>query len=171
MPPKPAATIREEISLKELADLCNLTERRVNQLSDAGVFVKLGRGLFRRSGVAGAYADYRVKSEMDRRSDGATSRDQFEAERARKLKMENDRREGLLIETPEALAALDVMVGDLRTALSAIPSRYTGDVGERRRLEDEIDKALGQLAEKWQQIGDDLQAGRAVGDTDAEDDA
>lgn len=168
---KAAATIDEEISTTELAFLCGLTERRVQQLAELGVFEKVRRGRFKRKAAAKAYTDYSVKSEIDRRVEGLNSKEQFEAERARKLKNENDARERLLIEMPAALAAIDLIFGEVRTALSGIAARYTEDVAERRRLEDEIDQVLADLANRLDQAVSFAKSGSADLTADAKDDA
>lgn len=171
MAKKTAALIGDEISAPELASLCGITERRVQQLAAEGVFEKLGHGKYRRAGAGGSYADYRVKSEMDRRSDGATARDSFDVERTRRLKIQNDRDEGRLVDTDDAVDAIDMILGPVKTELLSIPARMTKDVALRRQWEDGINEVLKALAGRQTEAFEDLRSGSADADADGADDA
>ena len=109
---------------------------------------------------AAAYKDFCVNAEIERRDHADSSKEKFEAERARKLKLENDLRERLLVEMPDAVAAMDYILGEVRTDLAGIPARMTEDVAERRRLEDGINEILAGLARKLDEAGSAIQEGR-----------
>ena len=156
---KKSTSIPDLVGTTDLAKICNITERRVQQLVDLGVFEKVARGKHRSPGCAAAYKDYCLKCEMDRRPDGDTARDLFESERTRKLKLENDARDRELIELTETMTALDFIVGEIRTSLAGIPARIAEDVAQRRRAEDEIDKVLTELARRFTKAGVALREG------------
>ena len=161
----------DSIGTTELASICNISERRVQKLVELGVFEKVARGQHRRHGCAAAYKDYCVKSELDRRPDGNTARDLFESARARKLKLENDVRDRQLIELSEALAEIDHIYGEVRTSLAGIPALIAEDVANRRRIEDEIDKVLTEIANRLEESVEDLRTGGNDSAADDEDDA
>lgn len=148
-----AATFRERKRASELvpktvcaAELAALlrdppfTDRWLRDLADQGYLIKAGRGRYELAQSIRGFVRYVRETEVKASNpDASDSRDLFEAERARKLKLENDRREALLVDTSEAIAAIQSIVGIVAAELESIPSRLTDDVGERRRIEHEID--------------------------------
>jgi phage terminase Nu1 subunit (DNA packaging protein) len=156
----------EPVSGEFLGRVFGKTDRWVRVLADKGIFSKVSYGKYDLAKSVQAYVKHVVESEIDALgqeigSDSdtdspAVSRGAWEAERARKLKLENDEREALLVKTPDALAAIDHIFGLVRTALSGIPARLTDDVQERRRLETQFDVVLSELAERLEQAGDAL---------------
>lgn len=151
------------VSSAEMAAVLGVTERRVQQLEAESVFANVGKGRSKRYVLADAVQAWKAKAEADAKTQAAsasTSREMFEAERARKLKIENDTREALLVETPDAIAAIDRIFGEVRTSLGAIPARLSEDVAERRRIEDVIADTLDELAKRLDEAGAALQEGR-----------
>lgn len=154
---------RQLVSSKQLGEVLGLTERRVQQLEAESILINVGKGRNKRYRLADAVQAVLAKSEADARAaiaDASTSREMFEAERARKLKLENDKREALLVQTPSALAAIDVIVGHVAGALEQLPSQLSEDVGERRRIENVIDNVRADLARRLEQAGAALEEGR-----------
>lgn len=154
---------RHIVSSSELAAVFGLTERRIQQLEAESVFTNVGKGRSKRFVLSDAVQAMQRKSEMaaaEAAQSASSSREMFEAERARKLKLENDQREALLVETPDALAAIDAIFGEVRTALAGIPARYTEDLAERRRLEDAIDTTLADISGRLDKAGTALAEGR-----------
>ena len=159
-----------QLSSAELGALLGITERRVQQLETESVFANVGRGRSKRFVLCEAVRAWKEKSETDAGlaiAGASTSREMFEAERARKLKLANDQQEAMLVETPDAIAAIDFIFGETRTALAGIASRFTEDLAERRRLEDVIDQALTDLTARVAKAGSDLEEGRDPLATDA----
>lgn len=165
---------RQHVSSSQLGAVLGLTERRVQQLEAELIFANVGTGRSKRYVLADAVQALLAKSEMDARraaNEASTSREMFESERARKLKLENDQREALLIETPDALSAIDRIFGEVRTALAGIAPRFTEDVAERRRLDDAIDTILADLVGRLDEAGTALSEGRDPLAADAADHA
>ena len=160
---------RLQVSSSELGAVLGLTERRIQQLEADGVFRNVGNGRSKRFVLSVAVQAMVKKSEIDARDAEApagSSRDQFEAERARKLKLANDERERLLMETELGVAAIDFIVGMMRTDLSGVPARVSEDVALRRQIQDAIDTVLGGLSDRLTKAGDALSQGRDPSDTD-----
>lgn len=154
---------RVKVSSAQLATVLGLTERRVQQLEAESVFTNVGNGRSKRFVLADAVQALVKKSEMDARNAApaaGTSRESFEAERARKLKLQNDQADALLVDTNDALAGIDHIFGEVRTALAGIPARATDDLVLRRQIEDAIDATLGDLAGRLDQAGTALREGR-----------
>ncbi|MCF6200007.1 MAG: hypothetical protein L3J67_11560 [Hyphomicrobiaceae bacterium] len=160
MTDKDAATFREEISTKTLAKLCGISARRVQQLAGEGVFQKTGHGKYRLENAGGAYKDYCVKSEMGRRLSAESAKEQYDIERARKLMLQNDKEEALLVSTPDATAAIDYIFGEVLSSLAGIAPRLSDDVAERRKIEGVVNDIFGQLSQKLAEAGSALQEGR-----------
>jgi phage terminase Nu1 subunit (DNA packaging protein) len=150
----------ELVSAARLAKCFGLTERRVRQLADEGVVVKSGRALYDLAKSTQAMFRHIRETEIAKRESEASSRSQFEAERARKLKLENDEKENILIETPTAIAAIDFIVGRLRTGLAGVPARVSEDVATRRRVENAIDDVLLEVSDNFEKAATLLGEGR-----------
>lgn len=165
---------RQLVSSKQLGAVLGLTERRVQQLESEQIFQNVGKGRSKRYHLDTAIQAVLEKSETDAKrsvAEASTSRELFEAERARKLKLDNDQTESLLVETPDAIAAIDAIFGEVRTALAGIAPRFTEDVAERRRLDDAIDAILTDLADRLDKAVAALRTGSDPAAADAADDA
>ena len=165
---------KAELSSAQLAAVIGVTERRVQQLEAEGIFRNVGKGRSKRFILADAVQAFAKKSEMDARDEAAlpgTSRAQIEIEQARKLKLANDTADALLVQTADALAAVDHITGEIRTGLAGIPARFTDDLTERRRLDDLIDVVLTEISGRFEQAGAALREGRDPLEADAAADA
>jgi len=157
----------QKLSSQELGVVLGLTERRVQQLEDNGVLQNVGTGRSKRFVLADAVQAMLLKYEMDaRQPDAGSSRERFELERARKLELANEENEKRLIPTEIAVAAVEHIVGMMRTDLAAVPARITEDVALRRRAQDAIDTVLGGLAKRLLKAGDAVREGRDPSDAD-----
>lgn len=162
------------VSAAELAAILAdppFSDRWLRELADQGYLVKAGRGTYELAASVKGYVRYVLETEVRQASEPTGSREQFEAERARKLKLENDTREALLIETQDVLAAIDHIFGEMRTALSGIAAKATDDVSLRRRIDDAIDGILTDISRRSDEAGAALQAGRDPCETDTTYDA
>jgi phage terminase Nu1 subunit (DNA packaging protein) len=152
------------LNSEQLGAVLGLTGRRVQQLETESIFPNVGNGRNKRfilSESVQSFVEFVKKSEIARlEATQDPDKLSFEAERTRKLRLENDLKENLLVETPDAIAAVDVIVGMLRTDLSAIPARVSDDVALRRLVENEIDAVLGALSRRFAKAASDLQSGR-----------
>ncbi|OYW56794.1 MAG: hypothetical protein B7Y80_01545 [Hyphomicrobium sp. 32-62-53] len=148
-----------------------LGDRWLRELADRGFLVKVGRARYDLAKSVQGYLRFVRETEVTAAVTAATSREAFEAERARKLKLENDQRQAMLVETPDALAAIDHIFGQVRTALAGLPPRISEDVAERRRIENAIDATLADLAGRLDEASAALREGRdplaASGENDA----
>jgi hypothetical protein len=76
---------------------------------------------------------------------------------ARKLKLENDQTESLLIPTQ---LAIDAVVGVYKSKVHSIPARVTKDVSLRRLWEQEIERVSDRIRQRCLKAVANLEAGR-----------
>ena len=140
-----------EVSISELAKGLGVTTRWIGILIDRGFFVRTKRGRVDLWSVITGWARYQVEIKVQELapSIAGSADEEVKRERARKLKLENDTHERTLIPMTEAMAAIDIVVGRMRTNIAAVPARVSDDVALRRRVESAIDGVL-------QKISDDL---------------
>ena len=139
------------VSTKAAAEILALTPRRLQQLVSEGALASAGRGRFRLGPLVQSYAGHLRKQLEEAREDD--SDDAIRFERARKLRIENDREERLLIETEEAI----------------LPVRATRDMDLRKKLEKDVAGILERTIERLGKRLAALQAGDAAFEADAED--
>lgn len=164
--------VHEEISVKLLAGILGVSERWVQQLEKQGVLKKNGRSRYDLAASVQAYTKFKVESEVARAvPEESNPGERVKAERARKLKLDNDEKERRLVQMPSAVAALDAIVGPLKADLAGVSARVTDDVALRRRIEDATDAVLRGLADRFAKAGRDLRAGRDPLSAGDEDDA
>ena len=164
------ASVHEEISVTFLAETLGIGERWVQSLTKDGVLVKNGHGRYDLAASVQAYIKFKIESEVARATPAETSPgERVKTERARKLKLENDERELQLVAMPDAIAALDVIVGPLKADLAGGPARATDDVAMRRKIENAIEPVLSGLADRFVEAGEALRTGRDPYSSDEED--
>jgi len=155
----------------ELGSVIGVSARRVQQLAAQGIFAKDGRSKYPLAASVKSYIDWKLKSEIERRDDATTADEAVKIERARKLRLENEQTERGLVPMASAVAAVDAIVGPLRSDLAGVPARVTDDVGERRAIEDAINKVLSGISDRLREAGEALRKGRDPLQTGDEDDA
>ena len=148
------------VSTKALAGVLDVSIRRVSQLESEGVFRKVGHGRYRLGETVRAYLAFRLENGSRALLAASDSRSAFEAERARKLKLENDAKERQLIPAEAVMDAVDFMFGAVKLDLAGAPSRITPDAELQRHMSDAIDDALAALSERLEKASADLEAGR-----------
>jgi hypothetical protein len=83
-----------------------------------------------------------------RTSPAIAAQAEFAAAKARDLQIKSALREGKLMETEEAIAIIDELMGIMLAALSGLPARVTRDVEIRRAIEAEIFNLRQELADR-----------------------
>ena len=144
------------------------TDRWLRELADKGYLVKSGRAEYELAASVQGYIRFIRETEVERQVGQQNARAEFETERARKLKLENDERDGILIDTRTAIAAVDYITGVVRTELAGVPARASEDVATRRRVENAIDDVLNALAKRLEKAGAALSEGRDPFEADEE---
>lgn len=140
-------------------------------LADKGYVVKAGRALYELEASVQGYIRFIRDTEVKGAQDAATSREAFEAERARKLKLENDQAEAKLIDTQLAVGAVDAVVGVFLSEVHSIPPRVTQDIALRREWEREVNRVIDGINQRCRKAVGNLAAGRDPLDDAGDDDA
>lgn len=148
------------VSTAKLGAILGLGDRWMRELAEKGYLVKTGRGEWKLPASVQGYQRFIRETEVEKQLGDRNARAEFETERARKLKLDNDEKENLLISTALAVSAVDFIVGDLRTNLAAVPAKVSDDVVERRHIESVIDDVLEAIADRFQRAADLLGQGR-----------
>ncbi len=147
------------VSAAELGLVLGVSDRWVRDLTKQGVLSKSGRGRYRLGESVRAHLAHRLETEVGGAVRKIDAKQDYERERARKLKLQNDREEGLLVPIEDASAALDQIVGVINSDLAGVPARITDDVAERRRIEGALDAVMHGLSERLTQAGGALREG------------
>lgn len=148
---------RLELGPEALGVWLGIGGERVRQFAVEGVFKRAERGRYPVKANVIAYIAW-LKDEQRRASKGKAA-EQVELERARKLRIENDESERLTLRMDDAIAAVDAIVGPIKSELAGIAPRVTDDLEQRRRIEDAIDAVLGDLATRFREASAALRAG------------
>ena len=146
-----------------------LTPQRVNQLERGGYVKKVRRGVYLLVDVVQGYIRY-LKDEERRTSKSATA-SQVQEERALEIRQRRLREEHKLIETDEALAVCDEIVGTYKSELAGLAARVTRDIDLRSKIETEVDDVCRRVADRFEQRASDLRTSGEAGAPVAEDDA
>ncbi len=159
--------LNKEIGIQQVGELLRMSERRVQQFVAEGWITKSGRGRYFVFDAVHGHIDYMEEQKKNARS--TATDDELRAERARKLRLENDRTEGKLIETDAALDTIDEICATYRIGLAALPARVTRDLGMRRKIEDEVDRILATIAAQFENRAAVLASGEDDGATEEGD--
>lgn len=172
--PKKASTDDPNVvSWARLAEVLNdppFTSRWIQTLADQGVLVRVGHAKYHLAKSVQGFIRHKLENEVKATQTASNSREAFEAERARKLKLENDQAEALLIPTQLAIDAVDAVVGVYQSEVHSIPARVTQDVALRRQWEQEIDRVSDGIKKRCEKAVANLEAGRDPLDDAGEDD-
>lgn len=135
----------KEITVPELADVFGITPRRVDQLTVEGAFKKSGRGRYVLGHAAQAYVEY--LKEEGRKAKASTTDEELRGERARKLRLENDQTEAMLLPADAVFNVLDEVVASVRVGFSGLPARVTRDIPLREIIETEVNSVLAAVSD------------------------
>ena len=109
-----------ETDAATVGQILGLTSRRVTQLVADGVIKRSTRGKY---SVAAAVAGYiKWLQAAQQRNAPSEARERLIEARARSIELQNEEREHRLIDTDEAIAALDEFVGIFSTELDGLPA-------------------------------------------------
>jgi len=143
----------QTITLKDLAELFDLTDRRIQQLADEGIIKKSKRGEYELFPSIQGYIHF-LKSAANGTSSGLAE------QRLRQAKAKADREElelkaltGDLVDKTDAIAAWGEAVQMMKTMLLSIPAKVAqsvrvakSDAEAQRLIEERIKKALNTIA-------------------------
>jgi hypothetical protein len=137
------------------AKLIKITMRRLQQLVAEGWIKKTPGGQYTVVGTVHGYVDY-LKDESRRRM-RSTAQAELHSERAKILRLKRERLAGKLMLVAEHEAIIEESSGVYLTALSGLPAKISSDPKERNRVEDIIFAMRHELANKFQELANQVE--------------
>lgn len=148
------------LSLAQVSSLTGRSNQWVLQLAKAGFLPKEGHGKYPLvgliRGIIAYYEDLQSKNSKSAAASRATDA------RTREIELRIKERSRELIALEDARAELADWSAAVRAEFQGIPARYTRDMAERRRLEQEIDGALERLSRRTSEAERALASGEGV---------
>jgi phage terminase Nu1 subunit (DNA packaging protein) len=133
------------ITLADAARLIGRSKQWVNTLERRGYIRKLDRGLYAAADVVQGYA--RSIAEDKRSTEKSAAEARLIEAKARSLELRTQREQGALAPLQEWYDGMSMITGKVVAALVGLPARFTRDIGERQRLETEINRIRTDVAD------------------------
>jgi hypothetical protein len=162
--PLPSHDAAGTISIEVAAKLLMVTPEWVRRLTKDGWITKADRGRYRTVDVVQGYIRF-LKDEA-RRSTKTAAHSRLQEIRARKEELVVAQTERELVPLTEAMTLVDEVAGAVVARVNAIPARVTRNIEQRRLLQQEVDEALLEVADRIEKLG---RAFRSSGDDHAAD--
>ena len=154
------------LTVTQAAALCNRSMPWVQMLAKGGYIVKEAHGKYTLvaiiRGVIAYYEDLQAKSNKAAAANRATDA------RTREIELRIKERSRELIAMEDARAVVGEMAAAVRSEFQGIAARYTRDMQERRRLEQEIDGAFERLSRRTEEAERALATGQVDMETEPE---
>jgi hypothetical protein len=149
--------LKSEVTATELAALWGVTRKRVEQLANDGVAIRLEKGRYQLIESNRRY----LAMVVERQAKKATAAAEYQQMRSADLSLRMAERKGTLIADAEqaALAVADHVLGELRADIYSIPARVTQDQGLRSAIERGLDDAFRGASDRAARCAD----GRPLG--------
>jgi hypothetical protein len=136
----------QTITVDQAAALLGRSRRWVYNLVQGGYIEKVETGKYTVVGVIrGAVAYYEDQISKNQKTAAASRATDA---RTREIELRIMERSRKLIPLEDALAVVGEMAAAVRSEFQGVPARYTRDMTERRRLEQEIDGAFDRLSRR-----------------------
>jgi hypothetical protein len=148
------------VSVTQAAALCGRSTQWVHQLAKGGYITKEGHGSYTLvslvRGVIAYYEDLQSKNSKTAAANRATDA------RTREIELRIKERSRELIPIEDARAEIADWTSAFRAELQGLAARFTRDMQERRRLEQEIDGALERLSRRTSEAEQALASGEGA---------
>lgn len=152
------------------ARLLMVSPRRIQQLaSDGWIAREKKRGGYPLIPLVQGYVRF-LQDEKRKESRGA-SESRLRDARTKEVELRAARLDREVIDTAEAIDALDRIVGMIVEMLVGLPAQITRNESERRRIEGLIDAHRARLADRLSEVSQSLRTGGDAVSSDDEDDA
>lgn len=151
----------------QLAAAFGVTKQRVGQVVAEGWFKPMDgkRGVFNWADAMNGYV--RMLKDEGRRTSKGAAESRVRDARTADLEQRMAIRSRELIRFEEAEAALETIVGLVRTEFGGLPARVTRDLTLRREIQNAIDAALARIAKQLATESTTLATGKPPVDADA----
>jgi phage terminase Nu1 subunit (DNA packaging protein) len=159
-PSGPTANFRHlNIGTNDLAELLAVDPRRVAQLVDDGTITKSGRGTYHMASCVQGYIAF--LRENRKLTTNASAMSALNIGKTKLVELQALEKEGGITDAAleQARSALAEVIGMIGTSVRSIPARITRDVALRRKIEDEIERALREASKAAERAGASDEAG------------
>jgi phage terminase Nu1 subunit (DNA packaging protein) len=151
---------KAQVDQAALGEILGITPRWVRQLTTDGAIKRNAGGKYPLTQAVQGYLVW-LKASQER-VPASDAKEAVLFERARSLRLQNDEREHRLIQTEEAVAALDELVGIFSTELSGFPARLTRNMEDRRQIAEHVDAIRNRAADKLAQRAAELRTNGSI---------
>ena len=146
------------LTVNQVAALCGRSTQWVHHLAKAGFVQKQGKNEYALvaviRGVIAYYEDLQSKNSKTAAASRATEA------RTREIELRIQERMRDLIPLEDARAVVSEMAALVRAEFQGLPARFTRDMQDRRKLEQEIDGAFDRLSRRAEEAARSLETGR-----------
>ncbi len=151
----------QTITVSQAAALLGRSDRWVQGLVKAGYIESANRGEYTLVAVIrGALAYYEDQITKNNKAAAATRASEA---RTREIELRIQERMRDLIPLEDARAVVSEMAALVRAEFQGLPARFTRDMQDRRKLEQEIDGAFDRLSRRAEEAARSLETGGAAG--------
>ena len=165
MPEGPQKTTNT-LTVSQVAALCGRSTQWVHHLAKAGFVQKQGKNEYAIvavvRGVIAYYEDLQAKNGKTAAANRATEA------RTREIELRIQERQRDLIPLEDARAVVSEMAALVRAEFQGLPARYTRDMQDRRKLEQDIDGSFERLSRRAEEAARSLETGRPDLETERE---
>lgn len=148
----------QTITVSQAAALLGRSDRWVQGLVKAGYIERANRGEYTLVAVIrGALAYYEDQITKNNKAAAATRASEA---RTREIELRIQERMRDLIPLEDARAVVSEMAALVRAEFQGLPARFTRDMQDRRKLEQEIDGAFDRLSRRAEEAARSLETGR-----------
>ncbi len=116
----------KRVSQSEIAAILGVSDRTVRNLTIDGVLREVDKAKYDLHATVKAYVGYIARGRVA--TERSAQRNALESERVRRLRIENDRDEGLSVPLMEFQAAMNAVMLALGTALDILPNRHSAEL-------------------------------------------
>ncbi len=156
----------QALTVDQASTLLGRSRRWVYNLVQGGYIAKVDTGRYSLVAVVrGAVAYYEDQLAQSQKAAVATKATEA---RTREIELRIQERSRELIPLDDAKAVVSEMATAVRSEFQGLAARYTRDMGERRRLEQEIDGAFERLSKHAAEAGRALETGELDLETEPE---
>ena len=155
------------IAVDVAAKLLMVTPEWVRRLTKDGWIAKADRRRYRVVDVVHGYIRF-LKDEA-RRSTKTAAHTRLQDIRTRKEELAVAQSERELVPLVDAMTLVDEVTGAVVMRVHAIPARFTQDLEQRERLQQEIDEALVEVADRIEKLGRAFRSGQYDPPSDEEE--
>jgi phage terminase Nu1 subunit (DNA packaging protein) len=147
-----------ELCAKDMAQVCGVSLRRLNQLAVEGVVKRASRGWYQSDGIA-SFINYKA-SQAEARADRRAAVTPLRTERALSLRLKNNAAEAELMPTTEAIETIQEIASDLCKTLSSVKAPSDLPSPTRHKFSAELADIVTSIEKRTEKVLAALKTGK-----------